>query len=53
MLSNAVRNIMIRVIKKRMAAGEELEDILTGYPKLSEEEKQELRKVLKNETARA
>ena len=44
---------MIRVIKKRMAAGEELEDILSGYPKLSEEEKQELRKALENETNRA
>ena len=53
MLSNAVKNIMIRVIKKRVAAGEELEDILTGYPKLSQEEKQELRKTLENETTRA
>ncbi len=53
MLSNAVKNIMIRVIKKRMAVGEELEDILSGYPKLSEEEKQELREELKENTTRA
>lgn len=53
MLSNAVKNIMIRVIKKRIEEGEELEDILIGYPKLSQEEKQELRKSLENETTRA
>ncbi len=53
MLSNAVKNIMIRVIKKRVTAGEELEDILSGYPKLSEEEKQELREELKENTTRA
>ena len=36
-------NIMLRVIRRRMAEGEELEDILAGYPKLTDAEKEELR----------
>ena len=45
-MSNAANNIMVRVIKRRMAEGENLEDILANYPKLTEEEKQELRKAV-------
>lgn len=45
-MSNAAKNIMVRVIKRRMADGENLEDILASYPKLTEEEKQELRKAV-------
>ncbi len=45
-MSNAAKNIMVRVIKRRMAEGENLEDILANYPKLTEEEKQELRKAV-------
>lgn len=37
---------MIRVIRRRMADGEELEDILTGYPKLTDAEKEELREAV-------
>jgi|GEM_PF-2028092 hypothetical protein len=47
MLSKPVKNIMVRVIKNRMANGEGLEEILAGYTKLSEEEKEELRQAVK------
>lgn len=42
-MSNAAKNIMLRVIRRRMAEGEELEDILASYPKLTDAEKEELR----------
>lgn len=42
MMSKAIRNIMVRVIKSRMEAGESIEDILMDYPKLTDEEKDEL-----------
>lgn len=45
-MSTAAKNIFIRVIKRRMAEGEFLEDILAGYIKLTEEEKQELREAV-------
>lgn len=45
-MSNAAKSIMVRVIKRRMTEGEKLEDILVGYPKLTEDEKDELRKAV-------
>lgn len=45
-MSKAVKNIMIRAIKARMKQGETLEDILASYPKLTEEEKEELREAV-------
>ena len=42
-MSNAAKNIILRVIRRRMAEGEELEDILASYPKLTDAEKEELR----------
>lgn len=45
-MSNAAKNIMLRVIRRRMAEGEELEDILAGYPKLMDAEKEELREAI-------
>lgn len=42
-MSNAAKNIMLRVIRRRMEEGEELEDILASYPKLTDAEKEELR----------
>lgn len=45
-MSNAAKNIFIRVIKRRMAAGESLDYILTSYPKLVDAEKEELRKAV-------
>lgn len=43
-MSNAAKKIMVRVIKRRMADGEKLEDVLESYPKLTEAEKKELKK---------
>lgn len=45
-MSNAAKNIMVRVIKRRMSEGEKLEDILASYPKLTEGEKEELRELI-------
>ena len=45
-MSNAAKNIFTRVIKRRMAAGESLDDILDSYPKLTDAEKEELRKAV-------
>lgn len=42
-MSNAAKNILVRVIKRRIAAGEMLEDILQGYTKLTDKEKEELK----------
>ena len=36
--------IMVKAVKIRLGRGEELEDILSSYPKLTEEEKQTIRK---------
>lgn len=46
-MSKSTKKIMIRVIKNRMAEGESLEKILESYPRLTDEEKQELREELK------
>lgn len=45
-MSNAAKNIMVRVIKRRIADGEKLEDILVSYPKLTDEEKEEIREAV-------
>lgn len=42
-MSNAMLKIYIRVIEKRMDEGENLEDILNDYPKLTEVEKDKIR----------
>lgn len=50
MLSNVAMRIMIRAAKIRMNRGEELEDILAGWMKLTEEDKDLIRaEVLGNE----
>ena len=41
-MSRPMKNLMIRVIKKKMSEGEDLEEILKSYPRLTDEEKQEL-----------
>lgn len=45
-MSDSAKKIMLRVIRRRMAEGEELEDILAGYPKLTDAEKEELREAV-------
>lgn len=37
---------MLRVIEKRLLAGERFEEIIRSYPRLSEEDRQELLKEL-------
>ena len=46
MMSKSMKNLMIRVMKKKMSEGEDLEEILKSYPRLTDEEKQELRKAV-------
>lgn len=38
--------LLVRVVKRRVAAGEELESVLEDYPKLTEAEKTLVRKEL-------
>ena len=45
-MSNLVKKIMVSAIKARMKQGETLDDILDSYPKLTKEEKQELREAV-------
>lgn len=47
-MTKSAMNIFIRVISRRMEAGEDLEDILNSYPKLTEEEKNEIRERVAN-----
>lgn len=42
-MTKAMLNIFTRVVKRRMAGGEELESILASYPNLSESDKEEIR----------
>lgn len=46
MMSNAVKNIMVRAISKRLAAGEKFEDIIKSYPRLTPKEIEEIRNEL-------
>lgn len=45
-MSNLVKKIMVSAIKARMRQGEDLEEILESYPKLTKDEKEELREVI-------
>ena len=45
-MSKAVKNIIVRVIRNRMAAGEQFEDIIKDYPKLTEAEIAEIKDAL-------
>lgn len=45
-MSNLVKKIMISAIKARMRQGEDLEEILESYPKLTKDEKEELREMI-------
>lgn len=37
-MSEASKNVMVRVIKRRLIKGETFAEIITTYPKLTEEE---------------
>lgn len=45
-MSKAVKNIIVRVIRNRMAAGEQFEDIIKDYPKLTEADIAEIKEAL-------
>lgn len=45
-MSRAVKNIIVRVIKNRMAAGEQFYDIIKDYPRLTQDEITEIKKAL-------
>ena len=45
-MSNVMRNIIVRAIKARLKNGETLDDIFKSYPKLTKEEKEELKKIV-------
>lgn len=46
MMSNAVKNIMVRAIGKRLAAGEKFEDIIKSYPRLTKAEVKEIKEAV-------
>jgi uncharacterized protein (DUF433 family) len=46
MMNNAVKNIIVRVIKNRIVAGEDIEAIWESYPKLTQGERDEISKEL-------
>lgn len=42
-MNKSMKNIMVRVITKRMKAGESFDEIILDYPKLTEDEIEDLR----------
>lgn len=45
-MSKAVKNIIVRVIRNRMTAGEEFDDIIKDYPRLTADEIEEIKEAL-------
>lgn len=45
-MTKIAKNIMIRAINARVKQGETLEEILESYPKLTKDEKNELREAV-------
>ena len=45
-MNKSMRNIMIRVIIKRINNGETFDDVIVDYPKLTEDEIDDLRKAI-------
>lgn len=45
-MRTAARNIIVRVVRNRLAAGENFEDIIKSYPKLTKENKKEIEELL-------
>lgn len=48
-MSNAVKNVMLRVISKRLEGKESLEEIFADYPRLSDADRQEIQDELGGE----
>lgn len=49
-MSNAALNLMVRTVKRRMHNGENLEDILQSYPKLTVEAAKQVRDAVNSQT---
>lgn len=47
-MSDIFRQIMINAVKIRLQKGEDLEEILNSYPKLTGTDKEAIRKVVNN-----
>ena len=45
-MTTSKKNLMVRVIKRRMSNGETFDEIIVDYPKLTEEEITELREAV-------
>ena len=45
-MSKAVKNIIVRVIRNRMTAGEEFDVIIKDYPRLTQDEIAEIKEAL-------
>ncbi len=45
-MSKAAKNVMVRVIKRRLAKGETFDEIIATYPKLTAEEVEELKEAV-------
>lgn len=45
-MSNVIKNILVRAIKNRMAAGGTFEDVIKNYPRLTKSEIEEIKKAL-------
>ena len=45
-MSASMLRIYVRVVKRRMKAGETLEEILDSYPNLTEEDKEQIREAV-------
>ena len=50
-MSKAVKNIMVRTVKNRLASGEGFEDIIKSYPKLTKTEAGEIQEIIQKENA--
>lgn len=48
MMTRAALRLFVRVVERRIASGENLEDILESYPNLSEEDKELIREAISN-----
>lgn len=49
-MGKSALNIMIRTVKRRMGNGEDLEDILKSYPKLTMRESELIREAVSGRT---
>lgn len=48
-MSDAALNIFVRVVKRRIDVGETLSDVLDSYPKLTDEEKEQIQEEVQSD----